>query len=194
MHRSLGWHRSHALFSAGISLLVLVGAACGNKARDAGPVAPANPGVGAGHTEPVPLAVLAPAPVFEDGTFRLATTVRAFAAGVESSFAVTLIAKPPYHVNQEFPMTIDVSGPAEVELTTPHLERASAKEFGESSARFEVPARPRSAGVHELLAKVSFAVCTPETCVPDERTLRVTLNAAPSAPPAAGPTPSGSTN
>jgi hypothetical protein len=38
-----------------------------------------------------------------------------------------------------------------------------------------VPFTPSAVGTHRVEAKVSFAVCTPETCVPDTRTLSLAL-------------------
>ena len=55
------------------------------------------------------------------------------------------------------------------------LERPDAAEFGEKAARFDVPFTPAQAGEHTVQAKVRFAVCTPETCVPDERTLALAI-------------------
>ncbi|MFN9811312.1 MAG: enoyl-CoA hydratase-related protein, partial [Deltaproteobacteria bacterium] len=52
---------------------------------------------------------------------------------------------------------------------------SEAAEFSETVARFEVPftATP---GHHELRALVDFAVCTPESCMPDSRTLAIALD------------------
>jgi hypothetical protein len=114
-------------------------------------------------------------PVVEDTTFKLALSGEpTYTAGQQGTVQVTLQARGGYHVNQEYPIRIDFKAPNGVKLGKGSLERADAKQFGEESARFELPfsAEP---GVHDLTADVDFAVCTKETCVPDQRTLALSL-------------------
>lgn len=116
-----------------------------------------------------------PKPSIEDTTFRLALTGKPdYAAGKESAVDLVLEARGGYHVNQEYPIRIDLKAPASVKLPKPSLGRADAAQFGEERARFELPFSADK-GTHELLANVDFAVCTKETCVPDQRTLALSL-------------------
>lgn len=112
----------------------------------------------------------------DDPTFLLrATTSGTYAAGELGQFAISLTPKGEYHVNEEYPISVELTAPDGVSLAKSTLERDDCAEFGEDAARFDVPFTPGSAGEHTVQAKISFAVCTPENCVPDERTLAVLL-------------------
>ena len=72
-------------------------------------------------------------------------------------------------------IALDLKAPAGVKLDKPSLAKPDAAEFGEHKARFDVPFSAEK-GAHQLSANVDFAVCTPETCVPDQRTVAVSLS------------------
>jgi hypothetical protein len=117
----------------------------------------------------------APTPVIEDKTFKLALVSEpGYTAGTPAKLKLVLEARGGYHVNQDYPIRIDLKAPAAVKLDKASLGKADAVEFGEPSAKFEVPFTA-SSGAHQLTADVDFAVCTPETCMPDQRTLAVAL-------------------
>ena len=100
---------------------------------------------------------------------------RPYAAGKLSSFAVSLKPRGEYHVNQDYPMSISITPSAGVEFPKTQIGKPEAAEFGDNIARFDVPFTGKAAGKHTVVANVKFAVCTPENCVPDERTLAVVL-------------------
>jgi hypothetical protein len=112
----------------------------------------------------------------EDPSFELALVPSGdYESGKLASFAVSLTPRGEYHVNQDYPMSIELSGPDAIAFAKPRLDKPDAAEFTEKKARFDVPFTPASAGEHQVTAKVKFAVCTPETCVPDERTLALAV-------------------
>jgi hypothetical protein len=112
----------------------------------------------------------------EDNTFRLALVSEPeYTAGAPSTFKLLLEAKGGYHVNQDYPIRVDLSAPAAVKLQKASLGKPDAAEFGEHKARFEVPFSADK-GSHQLSANVDFAVCTPETCVPDQRAVAISLS------------------
>lgn len=113
----------------------------------------------------------------QDETFELraASGQGGYHAGQLGSFTITLRPKGNYHVNQEYPISIALTGPAGIGLAKPSLARGDAAEFGERLARFDVPFTPASAGTHRVVADVDFAVCTPETCMPDRRTVALAV-------------------
>jgi len=170
-----------------LAWIVLAGAlgaaaGCGNRGDTPPPppVTPANdpPVTGTGPEGAGPAAPNADAPdTIQDETFELraASGQGGYHAGQLGSFSITLRPKGNYHVNQEYPITVALSGPSEVRLAKPSLARADAAEFGERLARFDVPFTPASAGTHRLVADVDFAVCTPETCMPDRRTVALAV-------------------
>jgi hypothetical protein len=121
----------------------------------------------------------APAPAtdrVEDPSFELAAVPGGpYAVGQLGSFAVSLKPRGEYHINQDYPITITVRPQAEVNLPRSEFKKADAAVFGEQLARFDVPLTPQQKGAQRLEANVRFAVCTPETCIPDERTLALVL-------------------
>ena len=73
-------------------------------------------------------------------------------------------------------MSVALKVPAGLSVAKTELKKSEASEYTEKAARFEVPVTPQQPGTHTLEAKVKFAVCTPENCMPDERTLALALN------------------
>jgi hypothetical protein len=160
--------------------LLLSLCACGPKNESAPPEA-AEPGVAPSVVKP-PEPPAAPAPAaaltdrVEDPTFELAAAPAGpYAPGKLGSFAISLKPRGEYHINQDFPMSVSVQSSAGIEFPKAKLDKPQAAEFGEQLARFDVPFTAKSAGAHKVEAHVKFAVCTPENCVPDERTLAVVL-------------------
>lgn len=98
-----------------------------------------------------------------------------YTAGQLGTLVLDLEPHAPYHVNQEFPMEVSLKAPAGVTLPKSQLQKGDAAEFGESKARFDVPFTPADKGEFLIEAHVRFAVCTPETCVPDERDLALSV-------------------
>ena len=116
-----------------------------------------------------------PQPSIEDNTFKLALVGEGeYVAGAAATVKILLEAKGGYHVNPDYPIRIDLKAPAAMKLTKSSLGKADAAEFGEHKARFDVPFSADK-GSHQLSANVDFAVCTPETCMPDQRTLAISL-------------------
>ena len=115
-------------------------------------------------------------PAIEDTTFKLALAGEpSYAAGQAGVVKLSLEARGGYHVNQDYPIRVDLKGPSGLKLPKPSLSRADAAEFGEHQARFELPFTGEQQGAHELTATVDFAVCTKETCVPDQRTVALNV-------------------
>jgi hypothetical protein len=154
--------------------------ACGGgPAQEAAPAEPpAAPPAAAAPEKPAeaPAAAAAISDKVDDPSFELAVTpVGTYAAGKPGSVAVTLKPRGVYHVNQDYPMSVALKAPAGITLAKAELQKAEAAEFTEKVARFDIPVTPTAAGSHKLEAHVKFAVCTPENCVPDERTLALAL-------------------
>lgn len=117
-------------------------------------------------------------PVAEDASFELrATPAGPYAAGQQGTFEIRLLPRGQYHVNTDplFPFAIALAGPDGVSFPEASLDREDAAEFTEQRARFAVPFTAASAGQHRVTATVDFAVCTPSTCLPEQRTLALVL-------------------
>ena len=165
---------STVLISALVSAGVSAGLACSKSEAPASSPIPATSAAPA--AAPAPVAPQSPpGPSVEDNTFKLALVSEPeYSAGSAGTVKLVLEARGGYHVNQDYPIKVDLKAPGAVKLGKPSLGKADAAEFGEKIARFELPFTAEK-GAHELSADVDFAVCTPETCVPDQRKLVISL-------------------
>ena len=142
---------------------------------------PAAPPTATAPSEPAPAPKPAPAPAVaaservDDATFELALKPTGpYAPGKVQSFAVSLKPKGEYHVNQDYPFSVSLTGQG-VTFPKAELGKSDAAKFDDHAVELDVPFTAAAAGKHSVSALVKFAVCTPETCVPDERTLALAL-------------------
>lgn len=166
------------------TFLVLALAACGGEEAPPEPTAPAAPEAAeTAEAAPEPEAEPEPAPEPEaagprdENGFYVASLEgqEGYAAGAEAQFAIQLTGAGEYHLNAEFPTRITVEGAEGLTLPKAELRGGDAAEFTEERARFDVPFTAAAAGEHEVRAKVEFAVCNPETCIPQTATLALNL-------------------
>jgi len=116
------------------------------------------------------------AAVAEDPSFELrASASGPYTAGEQGSFGIQLTPRGEYHVNEQFPLRVRPCAADGVTLPSPELDNEDAAEHTEQTARFDVPFTASEAGEHRVSAIVDFAVCTPETCIPETRTVAVLL-------------------
>lgn len=154
--------------SARIATLVILAAACSREQPAAAPAE--EPKLAPLVTKPAD----PPKPSVEDTTFRLALEAPAAAPDQPATAELTLEARGGYHVNQEYPIRVDLKAPPGLKLEKTSFERADATAFSEERAAFKLPFTAAS-GSYDLTATVDFAVCTKETCVPDQRTVALAL-------------------
>ncbi len=163
--------KRHLRWSAGVlgGALIVAGLGCEERQEDIR-AEPESPAVPPAAVEPAD----APGPVVEDPSYELrATAEPSYRVDEEGQFEIRLAPKAGWHVNQEYPISVQLSGQG-VELPE-ELGQADAAEFGDDEARFEVRFTSEEAGQHRVRADVDFAVCTPENCMPDRRTLALVL-------------------
>jgi hypothetical protein len=98
-----------------------------------------------------------------------------YAAGELGSFGIVLAPRGEWHVNQEYPIHVELAAADGVTLPKTELERVDAAEFAEAGARFDVPFTAAAAGSPRVAAKVSFAMCTEENCMFEEQTVALAL-------------------
>lgn len=158
----------------GLGALGLVACSGGESATETPSTTPtptANPAPEAPPTAP-PAEARA---VWDEPSFELrSNTPGPYGAGQEGHFEIRLAARGNFHVNQDYPISIQVTAPDGVTLPRATLGRPEAAEFSEALARFDVPFTA-AAGAHRLTALVDFAVCTPENCMPDTRTIEIPI-------------------
>jgi hypothetical protein len=117
-----------------------------------------------------------PPSLVDEATFELrATAAESYTSGELGQFAIQITPKGEFHMNDDYPTMITVRETANVEFPKSELEKGDAAEWAAESARFDVPFTPSAAGQHTVVCDVSFAVCTDENCIPEERTLAVNL-------------------
>lgn len=125
---------------------------------------------------PAPLPEREAGPLVEDPTFALRASEKGpYRPGSEGHFEVQLTPRGGYHVNQEYPISVEVTAPTALAVPTKELGSADAEELTEDRARFSIAFTPNEAGEYRVLAEVDFGVCTPETCLQDRRTLALML-------------------
>lgn len=123
-----------------------------------------------------PRAAAQPSP--EDKPYRVeAVKKQSYAVNREDSFQIQVKPVSPWHMNDTFPAKVTFGKPEGLVLAEPVLRKADATRFVPEGARFDVRFTPERAGVHRLVAKVDFAVCTDEACLPVDQNLDVKLHA-----------------
>lgn len=155
---------------------------CGGNKEAAAAAAPAAEAPAAAKVEapkPVETAKVppsaAPSSIEEAGFSLKLAEAGPYKAGELSRFVLHLEPRGVFHINQEYPIEISLTGDGETSFPKASLARPDAAEFGEKKARFDMPFTAKAAGDHKLLANVKFAVCTAENCVPDERDLALAV-------------------
>lgn len=113
--------------------------------------------------------------VVQGDGFVVAVTAAPAVAG--SLVAVTVVLTPSagYKVNDEYPLSLQIQGPADVAVPKARLLRADATSVRHDRAVFTVPVTPKVAGDKALSFTFKFALCTTTTCEPRKQALGFTL-------------------
>jgi hypothetical protein len=181
-----------AVVVASVAAFVVAGGACAcSKAKDgetATPSAAAAPsGVPQGATAPAPppaapAAAAAPAapepegkPHAEGEGYVIDVKSDGAAAGAEGTAQVQLSATGAFHLNKDFPTSLDITAPDGVTLGKVKLTTADASKFEEKTATWDVKFTAKDAGEKKFGAKFRFAVCTATTCDPKKEALGWTV-------------------
>jgi hypothetical protein len=116
-------------------------------------------------------------PRIETGSFLLAVAPAQpkYAAAKAGDLEIALESRGEWHVNQEYPIRVDIKAAPGVTIPKAELLKDDAKEFGDEKVRFVAAVEPSSAGKHEVTCDVSFAMCTEENCILEKRTVAMEL-------------------
>jgi hypothetical protein len=116
-------------------------------------------------------------PSIETGSFLLAVAPvqQGYTIGKAGQVEIALEGRGEWHVNQEYPIRVDLKAAPGVALTKSELVKDDAKEFGEDKVRFLAAVEPSATGEHEVTCDVSFAMCTEENCILEKRTVAMQL-------------------
>lgn len=112
-------------------------------------------------------------PRLETGSFLLevAPTQPEYEVGREGAVQIEIAGRGEWHVNQDYPIRVDLNAGPGAGLQQRELVKDDAKEFNEDKVRFVAALEPTEAGDHEVKCDVSFAMCTDENCVLENRTV-----------------------
>lgn len=148
------------------------------------PPAPPPPPPVAAPTPPTPAAPPPPAPItaqpsgprseIADARYKLMVELAPGAAATDPArFTLELRGQGGYHVNDQYPIAIDLT-PERANAEKTALRRADAAEITQAVARFNTPVR--AAGEHPTVrGRVRFAVCTEAQCAFETREFAVAL-------------------
>lgn len=131
-----------------------------------------------------PAAEVKPAPM-ESETYALAISpAGAWRAGAEGSAKITVTAKPPLHVNPEYPVAFKPDGAEAVKfagdrvpLTATAKTPCADKAEDTCAAEFPLAVTPERAGAAKVAGVLSFSVCSADKCLIEKvpMTLAVTV-------------------
>jgi len=131
---------------------------------------------------PVEAATGAPAPApaaassVSESQFALALTASgAYEMGKEGTAVVVLDAKPPFHVNDQYPIKFKVKEAAGVKYPQAVVGKDKAK-VEKQKATMPVAFVPESAGKQTVSGQFLFSVCTDENCLMEKRDLSLVVD------------------
>jgi hypothetical protein len=116
-------------------------------------------------------------PRIETATFALELTAPSSSStGQPAPISITIERRGDFHINLEYPLRVELGASHGAAIAKSTLAATDARELNEERARLETQARWNASGRHWLAARVHFAVCTPDTCVPRSETLAVHID------------------
>jgi hypothetical protein len=150
----------------------------------AGPTAPVEPAAAAATPVGTPAASTAPATAdsaaasshYDEAKFALvAEPTGAYSAGQEGALEIVLNAKPPFHVNQQYPYKFKTKEAPGVKFAQPVIGKDSVK-LEPQRVTMRVPFVPDGAGPRTVSGQFAFSVCTEETCLMEKRDLALVVD------------------
>ncbi len=103
------------------------------------------------------------------------TSAGAATAGKPAEITVVLTTYSGRKVNAEFPISLRVVAPADVDVPRAKLERGDAHEVGAQRAEFRFAVTPKTAGDKPLTLTFRFATCTSTQCESSKETIAFKL-------------------
>ena len=165
-----------------LSAFVLGGAmiaACGGDAKNSNSTPPKNGTEPEAKTNDAPAAaakaggaggekvkVVEGAPPGGDDRYALQIDTPQAKVGEPSKVVVKVVPKAPWHMNLDFPTSLEVEPPSGVAVDKPAQKKADAVTFDENAAQFDVAFTASQAGEQQFTGKFKFAVCQDEACSP----------------------------
>lgn len=98
-----------------------------------------------------------------------------YQAGKVGTAEITLEAKPPFHVNDQYPIKFKVKEGAGVKYAAAVVGKDKAK-IEKQKATMPVAFTPESAGQQTVSGQFAFSVCTDENCLMEKRDLTLVVD------------------
>jgi len=99
----------------------------------------------------------------------------AYQAGQEGAIDIVLDAKPPFHVNQQYPYKFKAKEGPGVKFAQAVVGKDAAK-LETQRMTMRVPFVPDGAGQRTVSGRLLFSVCTDETCLLEKRDLSLVVD------------------
>jgi hypothetical protein len=165
---------------ATLACLLLVAAGCSKDPKPTSEQTPAAVGQPAAEPAPAPSA-----PAAEQGTAQSQYDESNFElrivpsgevkAGQASRAEITLVAKPPFKVNQDYPYKFKVGDTQGVKPEKPVVSSEALK-LEEKRAVMNVGFTADKPGKSKMVGQFSFSVCTADKCLIEKRNLSLDMN------------------
>jgi hypothetical protein len=113
------------------------------------------------------------APPGEDERYRLEFDTPEATAGSEAKVTVRVVPKDPWHMNLDYPTSLEIAAPTGVALAKASLKKGDAKKLDESACEFDVAFTASDPGDATLTGQFKFAVCQDDACAPVTESVEV---------------------
>lgn len=102
-----------------------------------------------------------------EGRFSLDVGKATGKAGEKATAKIKITPADGYHMNADFPTSLSLEAPADVELAKAKLKKGDLKGFDEhKGGSFDVVATAKKAGNYTIKGKLKFAICNESSCSP----------------------------
>lgn len=98
--------------------------------------------------------------------FKLAIQTPEAKAGVPDSVHIEVIPQSPWHINLDFPTSLQMDPPEGVVLTKAAQKKSDALRLDDEGAAFKVEFTAQNPGEKSFTGEFKFAVCQDEACAP----------------------------
>lgn len=147
------------------------------------PAASAPAAVAEGSAAPAAPGYIAAAPAgpatskYSEANFDLTLSPKgAYAPGQAAEAEIVLVAKAPFHVNQNYPYKFKLKDAPGLKFANAVVGKDAVK-LEPARATLPVAFTPESAGKHTLAGQMSFSVCTDDKCMIEKRELSLDIDA-----------------
>ncbi len=127
------------------------------------------------------MALVRPQPVnasVGDHTYTLEHPGVSIAVGQTSSATVRVSATAPWHINQDFPISVALTSTKGVKTAKAKLVKTDAA-VTEQAISFVFDVRGVEAGKHTVQGKLKFAICQDDQCLPVTEQVTLAVHVAP---------------